>query len=116
MPYKNKEEQKAAQKLHYQLNKDKYRDSQRRMREKLRTFVREYKSNIGCECGEKRAACLDFHHVDRATKSFEIADGIALHKYSIPKLEEEIKKCVVICANCHRVKHDKEKEKFVSGG
>lgn len=56
-----------------------------------------------CICSEMEPVCLDFHHIDPATKKFRIAA-----KASIPSLEallEEIAKCVVICANCHRRFH-----------
>ena len=41
---------------------------------------------------------LHFHHVDPSTKAFalSVATGKAL-----AKLQEEAKKCVLVCANCH---------------
>lgn len=59
---------------------------------------------IGCIfCNESRPNCLDFQHIDPSTKRFGIAT-----KALIPSLElllEEIEKCIVICANCHRLLH-----------
>ena len=54
-----------------------------------------------CElCGYDQCdAALQFHHVDRATKSFAIsAVGITR---AISKAREEASKCVLLCANCH---------------
>jgi hypothetical protein len=51
--------------------------------------------------------CYDFHHLDPKTKSFEIAprlDG------NIDTIMEEAKKCVMICSNCHRIRHYKERK------
>ena len=45
--------------------------------------------------------CMDFHHV-RGRKLFEVGDKIG--SYSLKKLFKEIKKCDVICANCHRIR------------
>ncbi len=45
--------------------------------------------------------CLDFHHVDPKTKSFGI--GLANNGTSKGKLIAEINKCIVLCANCHRI-------------
>ena len=41
---------------------------------------------------------LHFHHVDPKTKSFVVsmAVGKALDTY-----RQEVKKCVLVCANCH---------------
>lgn len=50
-------------------------------------------------CGyDRTVANLHFHHVDPAQKSFEInaSRGKALAKY-----QEEARKCVLVCANCH---------------
>ncbi len=46
--------------------------------------------------------CYDFHHLDPATKEFEIAPSIG-SKYE--KVLTEAKKCVMLCSNCHRIRH-----------
>ena len=54
-----------------------------------------------CElCGYDQCdAALQFHHVDRTTKSFAIsAVGVTR---AISKAREEASKCVLLCANCH---------------
>lgn len=52
-------------------------------------------------CGyNKHPAVLDFHHVDPASKSFGISSGGYSRSWN--SIEEEIKKCVLVCANCHR--------------
>jgi hypothetical protein len=67
---------------------------------KLCKVCGEYKKSKGCcLCGESDPACLDFHHLDSEEKEFEIAQ-LTLSK---SKMEEEIRKCVVICSNCHRI-------------
>lgn len=73
----------------------------RRNKRKWSEFVREYKNNKPCvDCG----VCypyyiLDFDHV-RGTKFTEISKMSKLG-YG-PKLLEEIEKCDLVCANCHR--------------
>lgn len=62
-------------------------------------FIDEYKKNNPCLCGEGDPRCLDFHHV--SGKIFNIGDAVR-HGLSIEKIVLEIKKCVVMCANCHR--------------
>lgn len=47
-------------------------------------------------------AVYDFHHIDPLTKKFSI--GQEVNNYSMEKLMEEVKKCELLCANCHRIK------------
>lgn len=67
-------------------------------------IYQEYKSKLKCsKCGEDDSACLDFHHIDPSTKLFSIGhEGMG---YGIKKIFEEIDKCIVLCANCHRKHH-----------
>lgn len=49
-------------------------------------------------------AAYDFHHIGKkeADPSHLIANA------SVEKIAQEIKKCVLLCANCHRTEHAKE--------
>lgn len=52
-------------------------------------------------CGySKHPGVLDFHHVDPTTKSFGISSGGFSRSWA--NIEQEVKKCVLVCANCHR--------------
>lgn len=69
----------------------------------LKDVVNEYKK-CGCaKCGENRLYVLDFHHIDPSTKDGTITRMST--KYSLDRLQKEIDKCVVLCANCHREFH-----------
>lgn len=59
--------------------------------------------DAGCQqCGEKDIATLEFHHVEK--KQFDIC--VMIHcGHSWQKVLEELKKCVCVCANCHRKAH-----------
>ena len=49
---------------------------------------------------------LDFHHINPATKVERIAKMVSNHYNADSKeIQEEIEKCVVLCANCHREFH-----------
>jgi hypothetical protein len=68
-----------------------------------REWADELKSSVGCSvCGESRPVCLDFHHKDRETKSFSVGQGWSRNR---KRLLEEIEKCTLLCANCHRALH-----------
>jgi hypothetical protein len=52
-------------------------------------------------CGYNRCiGALDFHHVDPTTKEFNISQNGLTR--SIHKVIEELRKCALVCANCHR--------------
>lgn len=67
---------------------------------KVKAHVAEYKLASGCLlCGfRESAAALDLHHVDPATKSGPVASLGGLET-----VKAEIAKCVVLCANHHRM-------------
>lgn len=66
----------------------------------------------GCQmCGEKRPECLDFHHVDPSTKKYGVAKMVGM-KMALETIKEEIAKCQVLCANCHRVVTAQEKHYY----
>jgi hypothetical protein len=70
--------------------------------------VNMYKTEAGCKvCGERRAWCLDFHHRDPDTKSFQLQHREMLRRWDV--IVEEMLKCDVLCANCHRDHHYQEK-------
>lgn len=48
-------------------------------------------------------SCFDFHHRDPRTK--EIAIGMKIVSNKIETLIAEIKKCDLLCSNCHRIIH-----------
>ena len=52
-------------------------------------------------CGyNKTVAALAFHHLNPSEKEFSISDVLA-SPISIKKIEEELKKCILVCQNCH---------------
>lgn len=71
-----------------------------------REWIDAYKMERGCaECGFKKwPEALDFDHIDRSTKKFNISQTLRLYKNS---LMAEIAKCQILCANCHRHKTKK---------
>ena len=76
----------------------------------MREFTRKYKAIHGCrECGNKDFRVLDFDHIDASKKEFGICQ---LWKYSssLELLKNEIRKCQILCANCHRIKTYEERK------
>jgi len=79
----------------------------RRIKDKLRAQQRSTliatKKSVGCQiCKESESVCLDLHHLNPNEKDFGIAH---YRNASIDKITDEMKKCIVLCANCHRKVH-----------
>lgn len=91
-------------KARYLANKEYYIDKANKRKKELREWLSQYKANIGCQnCPENHPACLHFHHRDSETKEFEICDALCTRGMDV--IHEEIKKCDILCANCHAKKH-----------
>lgn len=87
-------------------DKDYFLKYARRRLRRTKAILREERAKNGCAmCGEKHPACLEFHHKDESTKSFNIALGASRGKKGIDQLREELDKCTVLCSNCHRKHH-----------
>lgn len=99
--------QKIQKKNSYHKNKEFTRDAFKRRRVAHRLNVINFATELkqeGCiVCGEKEICCLDFHHTDPTTKVDNIAN--TLHVGNKDKILEEAKKCIILCANCHRKYH-----------
>lgn len=69
--------------------------------ERNHRICREWLSTHPCvDCGEIDPVVLEFHHVfgdKRRRMSLMIAGG-----YSEQSIRDEMRKCIVLCANCHR--------------
>lgn len=97
---------------HYLKHKKYYllKASKRRIEVKLKYFqyVGRYLSSHPCvDCGEADILVLEFDHRDRNSKVAEIS-RIIKQTWAYKKLVEEISKCDVRCANCHRRKTARE--------
>lgn len=62
----------------------------------------------GFEYNGKNAACFDFHHINPNEKIYNPSTALRLSK---EKRDMELSKCLLICANCHRLIHAKRNQK-----
>ena len=110
MPYKDREKRREKQKEysseHYKRNKDQYKiNSAVRRRAEAKKW-KKFKDSLSCVyCGESHPATFDFHHIDPATKRFNVNNLVKDGRYS--RAYEEAKLCLCLCANCHRKLHYK---------
>jgi hypothetical protein len=76
-------------------------------RREIAAKILQYKLTLKCACGESHPACFDFHHT---SDDKEIHVGGAIQRgWSFERIMKEIKKCVVLCSNCHRKHHFSER-------
>tara|TARA_R110001632_G_scaffold187568_1_gene307989 strand:- start:357 stop:707 length:351 start_codon:yes stop_codon:yes gene_type:complete len=106
MAYKNKIDQAAASKRHYEANKRKIKKRSflrnKSQRIKSKEYIDAIKSISECiDCGESNPLVLDFDHV-RGNKKMCISNMVR-NSYSIETIQKEIEKCEIRCSNCHRI-------------
>jgi hypothetical protein len=69
------------------------------------------------KCGEKRKHLIDFHHLNKEEKEFNIANyaisGAAKFETKKEKIMLEVLKCITLCSNCHRDFHFLERTKGI---
>jgi hypothetical protein len=90
-------------KEHYAANKQRYIDAESRRKraraeKRMRFLVEFFHSHPCTDCGERDPLVLEFDHI--RDKSFDI--GRELPDRNWRSILDEIAKCEVVCANCHR--------------
>lgn len=110
MPTQDKEKQKLWSKTYYEKNKAACIKRASDHKKAARKKWDEFKNTLSCtQCGENHPATLDFHHVKREKTNRKVHKLVA--NAALVAAFEEIKKCVVLCANCHRKHHWEEHQK-----
>lgn len=88
----------------YKKNKEAYLFRSKLQKERNKVLFKEYIKGKCCsKCGDEREYVFDFHHLNPKDKKYNISDVKAS---GTPKrLKEELKKCIILCSNCHRELH-----------
>lgn len=100
-----------ASKRYYAKNKTKHKktvkDRRKRYTEECRKWIKQYLLEHPCiDCGESNPVVLEFDHV-RGIKLENVSRMIG-HNFSLSSVKNEVAKCDIRCANCHRKKTAKE--------
>ena len=83
-----------------QENKDRKVSLQKQRHIENRQYMYDYLKTHPCvTCGESDPVVLEFDHNDQRTKLLAVS---LMADYSLSKIKEEIAKCRVLCANCHK--------------
>jgi len=113
----NKDKQKIWASEHYQRNKQKMIEkasiNNKITSQRNSKYVNDYLLSHPCvDCGNNNTIVLEFDHI-KDDKKFNISD-IRKRAYSLKTIQDEISKCEVRCANCHRiVTHNRRKENLI---
>jgi hypothetical protein len=107
MPFNDIEKRREASRRHYAKHRErviaKAKVYSKAAKKRIRVYINTHLQNNPCvDCGETNTIVLEFDHIGD-DKKFNISDTARLG-YGIKKLKDEIAKCEVRCANCHRKK------------
>jgi predicted HNH restriction endonuclease len=99
---RNREPRKVIDKKYYEKNKEEIYKKRTDRKRKLKRELIEMLGGKCSKCGyNKCEAALDFHHEGNKEESITIL----LKNDSKQRILKEIKKCILLCANCHRELH-----------
>lgn len=106
MPYKDPVKQKQAQNESYLRNKERVLARNRARKQKVKAKVYQYKLQSKCKyCEFDNPLALDFHHHNN--DKYKSVSVLVAYGCSWKRVKIEIDKCIVLCANCHRIEHSK---------
>ncbi len=84
----------------YWSNKERQLERQKERRDENVLFIRSLKDVPCADCGDEfHFAAMDFDHLPQYDKKPNLSQ---LRTYSRKQILEEVKKCEVVCSNCHR--------------
>ena len=76
----------------------------RKRRKKIRKMALEYKGDKCERCGYTQCMeALEFHHTISSEKDFSVSSKGYTRSWK--RVKEELDKCILLCANCHREIH-----------
>jgi hypothetical protein len=99
-------EELSAHQRWYRKNRERQAGKKRRRRGELGRWLYEYTGEeCACaRCDEADPVCLDFHHREDGEKVDDVS-GLDGRGFARERIVAEIRKCEVLCANCHRREH-----------
>lgn len=90
------------------IKRDQKNANQKIIRQRNRNYIISFlKKSVCADCSNTNWIVLEFDHKNRNLKSFNLADASS---ESIDKIQKEIDKCEVVCANCHRIRTATQRE------
>lgn len=89
---------------YFQKTKDKYLKRHKKNKQRLKEMVDKLKELPCTDCGQTfPTECMDFDHRDPEEKSDNVGTMVS-NGQGTQRILDEIKKCDLVCANCHRIR------------
>ena len=105
--HRNKESCKARHKQWYTENKEYSLEQQREKKRQRKLWAISYLGGCCSKCKQEyHPAVYEFHHTKPEEKDRDPSKMMLL---SQEKLKAELDKCILLCANCHRIEHHGDK-------
>lgn len=102
-----RERARIAERKYYRAHKEKVNTKNRLKSRRRKIEAIEYLGGVCKRCnGKFHPSIYEFHHRDPELKDSELSKMLQL---SWIRLAEELDKCDLLCANCHRLAHHEEK-------
>lgn len=96
-------DQRAYNAAYYARHRDREIGRVTRRQRAARDWLRELRRVPCLDCGQSfEPHVMDFDHRDRSTKRFNVAGRSFLRRHAT--VLDEVAKCDIVCANCHRVR------------
>ncbi len=90
--------QEKAKRIYSLLNQSNWIDKTKKAQTEIKHILM---SSHCCDCGNDNWIVLEFDHV-RGEKEFNISE--VRRMYWCAEIKNEIDKCDIVCANCHRIR------------
>ena len=102
MPNKNRDIRLQQQREWYKRHRAEQQSRNKIQSDTARAFIKQSKEGKACSvCGFNDPICLDFHHTNPKEKDAVIAQA-PTRGWSVARIQREMDKCIILCANCHR--------------
>ncbi|HEB41821.1 MAG TPA: hypothetical protein ENI08_02250 [Candidatus Dependentiae bacterium] len=117
MPLKDKQKRseyhkKYMREVWYPKNKERHWKLIKARKYQISEYINNIKKEAQCaDCGvrnKEHPEIFDFDHLGD-DKDFCIGTAKSIG-YGIEKIEDEIKKCEIVCSNCHRIRTKKRRK------
>lgn len=107
----NPEKMRKYRRDWYERNKKKAIAKTLDRKRMMQQWFAKLKSELECKrCEEDHPACIVFHHRDPSKKEIDLGNVVRCG-WSKKRILEEIKKCTVLCQNCHLKLHYRKRKR-----
>jgi len=71
-------------------------------------YVKRLEESSCLNCDEDASPALTFHHTDSSEKVSAVSKMLNSSEYGVGEIKAEMRKCVVLCLNCHSKVHSND--------